>query len=207
VQYHTLANNPMTRPALSSVEPYDGFAVTCWDSLEVAQDEIGKGSDFMAVLEDQKLFIDHTRLVTCMMQEHVIVEPEGSSPYVLVECHRHRPDLNRAVFQESWLKVHGGFGRRIHALGLMSGFIQNHTLSDEGDIDMFKTIGIDQKAWDGIGMAYFESIAQFKAMATLPMVTEEAFKAENNFDDHESLVSVLTRRHVMKNIIPTTIYN
>ena len=201
IEYHTLCNNPMARPALSSAEPFDGFAAACWDSLGALQAEMEEGTDYRAVLEDEKLFIDDTRSVTCLTQEQVIVEVEGSAPYVLVECHRHRPDLDRATFQDSWLNVHGAYGRDIYAQGLMSGFIQNHVVSHEADADMLNALNIDLDTFDGVGMAYFQSMAKFKKMASLPVVKDESFQAEDDFDDHERMVSVLTRRHEIRNIV------
>jgi len=201
VQYDTLYNNPMERPELSSAQPFDGFGAACWDSLDAYQTEMEKGSDFKAVLEDEKLFVDHTRSITCLTQERIIVEVEGVSPYVLVECHRHRPDLDRATFQNSWLNIHGAYGRDIYAQGLMSGFVQNHVVSHETDQDTLKTLGIDLDTFDGIGMAYFESMAKFKKMVSLPVVKDESFQAEDDFDDHERMLSVLTKRHAVKNIV------
>lgn len=201
IQYHTLANNPMARPAIGQAEPYDGFAVTCWDNLQALAADLKEGTVFWEAREDEKRFVDHRRSVTCVAQEHVIVEPQGACPYVLVECHRHRAGQNRAAFQESWLRIHGDFGRRIGATGLMSGYIQNHVVSCDEEEHLANALGIVQNTWDGIGMAYYDTIAQFKASMTLPDVIEEAFTAENHFTDHERLVSVLTRRHVIKSIV------
>jgi hypothetical protein len=201
VQYHTIEQNPMARPKVSGVKPFDGFAAWCWDTLEALREEMKQGGDYRDVLEDEALFIDHSRSLICLTEERVIVEVEGLPPYVLIECHRHRPDLSREVFQNSWFNIHGGYGRSIHAQGLMSGFIQNHVVSHKAEVELLKEIGIDTDTFDGIGMAYFESIAKFKRMISLPVVKDEAFDAEDDFDDHERMVSVLAVRHPIKSIV------
>jgi hypothetical protein len=191
----------MRRPAISSAEPFDGFAAVYWDSLEALQAAREGGTDYGAVSEDEKLFIDPSRSLTCLTEERVIVEVEGVSPHVMVECHRHRPDLDRAIFQESWFTIHGGYGRDIYNQGLMSGFIQNHVISHEVEENTLKALGLDDDTFDGIGMAYFESMAKFQQMASMAVVYDESFEAEEHWDDHKQMVSVLTKRRTIKSIV------
>ncbi|MBW2216233.1 MAG: EthD domain-containing protein [Deltaproteobacteria bacterium] len=201
IQYHTVGSNPMDRPALSSTEPFDGVAAVCWDSLEALKAEMENGTAYQAVLEDEKLFIDHSRSITCLTEERVPVEVEGSSPLVMVECHRHRPDLDRLTFQESWNNIHGDYGQDIYNQGLMSGFVQNNVISHQVEKNTLKTLGIDVDTYDGIGMAYFESMAKLRKMNSLTVVYEESFEAEESFDDHDQMVSLLTMRYPVKEIV------
>ncbi|MBI3951665.1 MAG: EthD domain-containing protein [Acidobacteria bacterium] len=206
VQYHTLTNDPiqeaMAQAAASGVEPFDGFAVSWWDSLDGFKTEMEKSDVVAAALEDEKFFIDHKRSVACLTQEQVIVEPEGAVPYVLVECLRRRSELNRAAFQKAWLK-HSEIGRRAHAQGGLQGYIQNHTLL-EGDtigLEGLEALGTAPETWDGVATAYFDSVAKFKALVASPLAAEEAFEDERTFIDHKRSVNVLSRRHVFKDIV------
>ena len=200
IQYHTFESDPMGRPALGSTEPFDGIAAVWWDSLEALKAEMESGAAYQAVLEDEKLFIDHSRSITCLTEERVPVEVEGTSPIVMVECHQHRPDLDRLTFQESWNNIHGGYGRDIYDMGLMSGFVQNNVISHQVDENTLKTLGIDLDTYDGIGMAHFESMAKLKKMNSLTVVGE-SFEAENSWDDHDRMVSLLTMRYPVKEIV------
>jgi hypothetical protein len=200
VQYPVVGANPMSRQAVGQVEPFDGFEAWWWDSLDSLHDAREKDADLRAALEDRAYFIDGTRSLSCVVEEHVVTEPEGESGIVLVECHHHPPQGSREAFQESWLDVHGEFGRRIGAMGLMSGYLQNHVVS-KLPAAICAELGLDQDRYDGIGMAYFESVPILQAMAARPVVTEEAFSAEQHFSDPAYLVSLLAHRRVVKTLV------
>jgi hypothetical protein len=133
VQYHTLANDPireaMLQAGVSSVEPYDGVAIAWWDDLDALRTDMTESPDIAAALEDENLFIDHNQSVAFLTREQVIVEPEGTVPYVLIECLRRNPDIDRKEYQKRWLH-HAHIGRQARAMGLLMGYIQNHTLLD-----------------------------------------------------------------------------
>lgn len=202
VQYHTLVNDPireaMAQAGASGVEPYDGISIAWWDSAEAMKAEMAHNSTVAAALKDEKLFIDPSRSVGCLTQEHVIVEPVGEVPYVLIECLRRRLDIDRAAFQKAWLD-HARIGRRAHAMGLLMGYIQNHTLL--GDAGRIEGLGAQEEPWDGVVTAYFESVATFKALVASPLATQESFEDEKKFIDHSRSVDILTRRHVIKNVV------
>ncbi|MBI3950219.1 MAG: EthD domain-containing protein [Acidobacteria bacterium] len=201
VQYHTLAHDPI-REALaeaseSGIEPYDGFVITWWDSLDDIKTELENNPNVAAAREDEKLFVDHNRSVHCLAQEQVIIEPEGSVPYVLIQCLRRRADIDQAAFQAAWLR-HADIGRRAHTQGLLKGYIQNHTLP-QGDSP--EDPGATQQTWDGVVTAYFDSIAQFKALVTSPLVAQESLEDTKTFIDHSRSVSMLTRRSVISDVV------
>ncbi len=202
VQYHTLANDPireaMAQAGASAVESYDGIAIAWWDSVDAMRAEMEKNSTVAAALEDEKLFIDHSRSVACLAQEQVIVEPVGDVPYVLIECLRRRSDIDRSAFQAAWLN-HASIGRRAHAQGLLMGYIQNHTLL--GDAGQVEGLGVEEEPWDGVVTAYFESVATFKALVASPLAAQESFEDEKKFIDHSRSVDMLTRRHVIKDVM------
>ncbi len=195
VQYHTLGNNPMSRKKVGAEPPFDGFEVTCWDSLEELRAIVRSDPDYVVARDDWKYFIDTTRSFTALVDEKVIIELDHPSAYALVECHSHRPGQTRADFHHSWLTVHGDFGRQIYKSGLMPGYIQNQIV--DMNKDLARELALDQETFDGVGMAYYESAAQLVACASLPIVTQEAFKAEDGFTDQKRLGSVFARRHVL----------
>lgn len=206
VQYHTLANDPireaMAQAGVSSIEPYDGAAVAWWDDLESMQKDMTKSPHVAAALEDEKHFIDHSRSVAFLTREQVIVEPEGKVPYVLVECLRRRSDIDRQEYQKRWTD-HARIGRQAHEMGLLMGYIQNHTIleGEAGGLEGLEELGTNPDAWDGVTTAYFESIAKFKALVASPLASEESYEDESTFIDHSQSANMLTRRHVIKDII------
>ncbi len=198
VQYHTEGTNPMNRPAVGREEPHDGFAASWWDGEAEIRQALEGDSRLCKALEDLKTFTDPGRSLTVLTVEHVITEVEGQARCVLVEAHRHGPSGTRAHFQQSWLTIHGGFGRRIQAMGVMSGYLQNHVV--EASDELVRIFGLDRETCDGVGMAYYESAAILRWMSSLPVVLE-AFKEEVKFTDHQKLVSALTRRHAIKSLV------
>ncbi len=196
VQYHTIGNNPMSRQKVGSDTPFDGFEVTYWDNLEAYREIVACDRDFKAAREDWKYFVDMDRSFTCVVDEKVIVELDHPSAYALVECHSHRPGQTRADFHHAWLTVHGDFGRRIYKTGLMPGYIQNQIV--DMDDELARELKLDQKTFDGVGLAFYDSAAQIIACASLPIVTQDAYKAEDNFTDQNRLGSVFAQRHVLR---------
>ena len=206
VQYHTLANDPireaMVQAGVSSVDPYDGTAIAWWDDLDALRTDMTESPDVAAALEDEKFFIDHNRSVAFLTREQVIVEPEGTVPYVLVECLRRNSDIDRKEYQKRWLD-HARIGRQARAMGLLMGYIQNHTLLDEATegLEGLEALGTNPDAFDGVTTAYFESVAKFKALVASPLASEESYEDEKTFIDHSQSASMLTRRHVIKDLI------
>lgn len=202
VQYHTLAHDPireaMAQAGEGAVEPFDGVSIGWWDNLEALKAGMDHSPDVAAALEDEKLFIDHSRSLACLTREQVIVEPEGSVPYVLIECLRRRSDMDRADFQQRWLH-HAEIGRRAHAQGLLMGYIQNHTLL--GAAGRLEGLGAAEEPFDGVVTAYFASLVTFKTLVASPLAAQESFEDEKTFIDHRQTVYMLTRRHVIKDVI------
>jgi hypothetical protein len=84
-------------------------------------------------------------------------------------------------------------------MGLLMGYIQNHTLI--GDAGRVPGLGSDQEPWDGVVTAYFDSVAKFKALVTSPLASQESFEDEKKFIDHSRSVDLLTRRHLIKDLV------
>lgn len=203
VQYHTLANDPirqaMAQAGASGLDTYDGVAVAWFDSLEALQTEMSKSPVTAAALEDEKYFINHSRSTAFLVDEKVVVEPVPPGNVVLIECLRRRSDIDRKAFSEHWVH-HQHIGRRAHEeLGLLMGYIQNHTLI--GDAARVPGLDTGDEPWDGIVTAFFHSIATFKALVAHPLATQESYNDEKAFIDHSRSVDLLARRHVIKELI------
>jgi hypothetical protein len=81
----------------------------------------------------------------------------------------------------------------------LAGYIQNHTLI--GDAGRVEGLGSGDEPFDGVTTAYFNSVVQFRSLVGSPLAAEESFADEQKFIDHAQTISVLTRRHVMKDIV------
>ncbi len=202
VQYHTLANDPireaMAQAAVTRDEPYDGVAIAWFDDAAALQAAM-QTSEVADALADEKAFIDAARSTACLTQQQVIVPPQGEVPYVLIECLQRRSDIDRATFQKRWLD-HAHIGRKAHAMGLLMGYIQNHTLLEQ-DAKGIESLGTKGPTWDGVVTAYFESVVTFKQLVKSPLASQESFEDEKQFIDHSRSIDILTRRHVIKDLI------
>jgi hypothetical protein len=202
VQYHVLQDDPireaMAQAGVSKVEPFDGVAIAWFDDLKSLRQDLSGEATVAAALEDEKHFIDQSRTSACVAEEHVVVEPVGKGNYVLLEILRRRSDIDRRKFSELW-KHHAHIGLRAHEMGLLMGYIQNHTLlGDEGAVP---GLGDGKEPFDGVVTAYFASVAKFKALVMSPLASEESYEDEKKFIDHTQSVDMLTRRHVIKDLI------
>ena len=205
VQYHTLADDPVHRALAQAGEghepaaSYDGMAVAWFENSQTLQESM-RSDNVAAALEDEKRFIDHSRSTAVLCDEHVIVEPEAPAPIVLVECLARRSEIDRKFFSERWLK-HAHIGREANSRGMLQGYIQNHALA-EGDarVSELEELGTGGE-WDGIVTAYFHSVAVAKQLFADPLASEESFADEREFIDHTKGLYMLTRRHLIKDVV------
>jgi len=203
VQLHTLANDPireaMAQAGASGLETFDGIAIVWFDSLEAMQAGLANDPAVAAALEDEKFFIDQSRSTACIADERIVVEPVPPGNVVLVECLRKRSDIDRKTFSERWTH-HQHIGKRAHSeLGLLMGYIQNHTLI--GDAARVPGLGNADEPFDGIVTAFFHSIATFKALVAHPLASKESYNDEKTFIDHSQSVDLMARRHLIKDLI------
>ncbi|MBI3951792.1 MAG: EthD domain-containing protein [Acidobacteria bacterium] len=203
IQYHTLANDPtrdvLEKAQLSALEPYDGVPSAYYDNLDDMRLEHDVERTWYTgpAVQDHYYFIDDNRSIACVAHEHVVIEPEGTVPYVLFGCLRRRAEFDPATFQQTWLD-HTRFLCQAYELGLLKGYIQNHTLlGEDGGLE---GLGSTEEPWDGLETVYFESVAKFKAFAASD-VAQNWFEDEKSFIDHSQSVYMLTRRRVIKQIV------
>jgi len=203
VQLHTLADDPireaMAQAGASGIDTFDGVALLWFDSREAMQQGMSQDPAVAAALDDEKFFVDADRSTACVVDERVVVEPIPPGNVVLVECLRRRSDMDRRSFSDHWTH-HQHIGRRAHAeLGLLMGYIQNHALP--GDEARLPGLGNTDEPFDGIVTAFFHSVATFKALVAHPLAYEESYNDEKAFIDHSRSVDLLTRRHLVKDLI------
>ncbi len=202
VQYHVLVDDPireaMAQAGVSKVDPFDGIAIAWFDDLQSLKSGLAEDPHVKAALEDEKYFIDHSRTTACIADEHIVVEPVAPGNYVLLECLKRRADIDRKRFSELW-SHHAHIGRKAHEMGLLMGYIQNHTLiGDEGTAE---GLGDGSEPFDGVVTAYFDSVAKFKALVMSPLASQESYEDEKKFIDHSQSVDMLSRRHVIKELV------
>ncbi|GGC34407.1 hypothetical protein GCM10011371_22180 [Novosphingobium marinum] len=200
IQYHRLIDDPvmqaMEQAEGTVVEPFDGVAVSWWDDAESLKAEMA-GPRVAEALEDEKHFIDHSRSTACLAEERVIFEPQGNTPLVLFECLKRRTDIDHAEFSKRWHE-HGKIGRRARDAGFLKGYIQNVTL--EGRQEGLEAISGDD-TFDGVTTGYFESVAKLRKLLGSPLVTKDAYEDECLFMDHKRCGYLVTRRHVIRDLI------
>jgi uncharacterized protein (TIGR02118 family) len=204
VQYHALADDPI-REALAQaadgplVDSYDGVAISWFDDVKSLTQAMNSEA-VAAALEDERHFIDHSRSVAVLVDEHVVVEPIGAGPIVLVECLRRQPAIDRHTFSERWLH-HGHLGREAHARGLLAGYIQNHALAPDDARVAGLHLGSSGEDWDGVVIAYFDSTAVAKELFGDPLASETAYEDERAFIDHSQALYLMARRHPIKDLV------
>ncbi len=202
IQYHTLTDDPcrdmMIHIRQSQEEPVDGAAVGWFDNIESTHGNMRDNPDVLNGLKDMAFFTDLSRTVPNLTEEKVIIEPEAPVPYVLIGCLRCHPNMDRAGFQELWLRQGADMGRRCYDQGQVMGYIQNHTFLDEkGNVE---EVGATLETFDGIAMFYFQSIMMFKAFM-ISSLAEKLFEEEADFVDHSRSIYTMTKRHVITELV------
>jgi hypothetical protein len=127
-----------------------------------------------------------------------VVEPAQHTPDVLFECLRRLNGVSRKDYMDHW-EHHQRIGRRANQMNLLMGDIQNTTLL-EGDRQGL-VAGLGPESWDGITTAYFDSVAKMKALMATHLASVESFEDEKTFIDHSRSVFLVTRAHVVRDMV------
>lgn len=176
-------------PTPSGREPYEGIASVWFDDAATLKRELeGAMVDAAA---DEARFIDHDRSRAVLAHDRVIVEPDHPAPVVLAEFLVRADGTSAAEFDAAWL-AHGDAVREQYAAGALQGYVQSVVLSDpEGGTDVYDELGEQAENWDGVGMAYFDSVVaarRYLEQATHPT-------ADQPFVDGSKTVTILARRN------------
>lgn len=196
--YNALA--PDAAPALPGTtqgtdNDFDMIHLLDWDGLQVMTEEISSSPIVAPAWASVQRTIDIHRSIICLLEESVVVEPEGKAPFVLVTGLRRRKELSESAFRDQWSK-HAAFYTDAHKRGLISGHIQNNLLPEVGHFT-FGEFGAKAEPWDGISLTYFDAVGQFKIFAADPAV-RAALTAQSEFVDAARSTHFLARRHAIK---------
>ncbi|MEX2237323.1 MAG: EthD family reductase [Dehalococcoidia bacterium] len=111
VQCHTL---PETYGEANPL--FDGAAQLSWDSLEDMQAVSGR-PEVTAALEDERAFIDHSRVAYFVTEEHVEIEGRpGAGAVKMIACFKRKPGISKEEFAQYWGETHAPIARGIPGL-------------------------------------------------------------------------------------------
>lgn len=178
-------------PGVDRDDPYDGIASVWMDDLATLRSVMDRAMPEAG--RDESLFIDHRRSVAMVVDDDVVVEPDAPAPVVLFECLARRPGTSPEAFRASWRRHAHGI-RDLYERGLVQGYVQSHVRADAGGgVDRFDDLGHEDRGWDGVGAAYFDSVV--KARRFLEANGGIPTGPGCPFVDHARTVAVVTRRH------------
>ena len=186
VQYHVLQDDPireaMAQAGVSKVEPFDGVAMAWFDDLQSLREDLSGHSVVQEAWKMKSTSSIHSRTTACVTEEHVMVEPVGKGPYVLLECLKRRPISIASAFPNCGSTTHisatrprDGTADGIHP--------EPHLAWAKGAVP---GLGDGEEPFDGVVTAYFDSMAKFKALVMSPLASQESFEDEKKFIDHPS---------------------
>jgi hypothetical protein len=200
IQYHPVFYDPLadSRPP-GNGDQYDGVAAAWWKSAETMK-EYNTTPQIIEDQKDMRFFIDHERSVGEIVEEDVIIEPEGLAPIVVFQFLARRDGLTRDEFQARWKEDgrSGPLGEHLKGAQrdvLVQGYIQNYSLPEgESSVEELDDLGHSREAWDGFGLYYCNSIATVKALASSSHADALLWSRDNEYvDASRSLVTVMRR--------------
>jgi len=169
--------------------PYDGVASVWFDDAATLK-RILDGAMVEAGIDEAR-FIDHDRSRAVLADDRVVVEPDAPAPVVLAEFLARPEGASAAEFAAAWA-AHGDAVRAQYGDGLLQGYVQSVVRTDPaGGTAAFDALGDPEERWDGVGMAYFDSVVaarRYIAAAGHP-------SAGAPFADERRTVTMLARRH------------
>jgi uncharacterized protein (TIGR02118 family) len=165
---------------------HDGIAELWFDdpaALKAAND----GPEIAAVLADEASFLDTSRRIVLVCDEHVIVDrPAPAGAVKNVEFVHRRPGMAVADFQRYWREVHGPLAARIPSIRR---YVQSHVRESAYRDGR-------QPAYDGLAVTWFDSTDAMREGAKT-----EAYAAtradEPGFIDTARLAVIITTEHVI----------
>lgn len=182
-------------PTPSGREPYDGIASVWFDDVATLK-RVLDGAMVEAGIDEAR-FIDHDRSRAVLADDHVVVEPDAPAPVVLAEFLARADGTSSAEFAAAWAERDEAI-RAQYSDGLLQGYIRSVVRTDPaGGTDAFDALGDPQESWDGVGMAYFDSVVA--ARRYLEAAGHPSTDAD--FADRTRTVTMLARRHVRRDPI------
>lgn len=137
-------------------QPYDGLVSVWYTDMDALNATMGSVLD--AAVEDERLFIDHSRSRAVIVDDRIVVEPDHPSPVVAFQWVARRPDVDQASFAEAW-RAAGEAAKADYRPDGLQGYIQSVVRPAEaGDNEDYEALfDAEVERWDGISAAYFQS--------------------------------------------------
>ncbi|MDY6821347.1 MAG: EthD domain-containing protein [Deferribacterota bacterium] len=179
IQLHTIDDelNHIFSQQRGTMGPYDGVAELWWNSMEdlVAAFQSQEGQ-FAAskLLEDEKVFIDHSRSPLWLAYEIPQVNPAGENIFASPDNNvlklyyplRHLKTLTLDQAQFYWLCTHGPKVRQHALTAAILRYIQVHRLKDELGPMLGQARRVVDEPFTGHAELWFEHNALLEAITT-----------------------------------------
>ena len=181
VQSHTLAS------AYRKGEPvYDGVAESYFDDTQ-AMKALAKTPEYAEVLADEPNFIDRSTMNSIITDEYIVKDaPAPANGIKSIDFVNRKAGMSVEDFQKYWREVHGPL---CNAAQAMRRYVQNHTR-----LSIYASGRTP--AYDGVAMAWFDSMDALRAAAPTPEF--ERLRADvENFIARDKSPFVLTQEHVI----------
>jgi|TARA_B100002003_G_scaffold160900_1_gene149402 uncharacterized protein (TIGR02118 family) len=167
--------------------PYDGIAEIWVDDVAALRAMAGTAA-YDAVQADEERFIDRSKIVLILTQEHLIKDgpiPDGAVKNI--EFVPRKTGMDVEAFQAYWRDVHGPIAAQIDVIRR---YVQSHTLLGgyrDGRVP----------AIDGCAITWFDSVAAMRQSAQSEAY-DRTRKDEPNFLDTETEIPfIITTEHVI----------
>src|SRR5215471_17296496 len=113
----------------------------------------------------------------------------------LIYCVRRLPHLSMPEFQSHWLEHHSQFGPRVKSIRR---YVQYHVLQDDPIREAMAQAGVSKvEPFDGVAIAWFDSLDAMRKDLTGDSVIAEALEDEKHFIDHSRTTACVAEEHVV----------
>jgi uncharacterized protein (TIGR02118 family) len=110
VQCHTLSETYTD----GRQPPFDGCAQLWWEDADAMRADSGS-EEVRAALEDEKKFIDHSRVAMFVSREHPVVDGDAAGLVKMIVCANRHPDFGGDL-ANYWLNTHAPIVSRLPGL-------------------------------------------------------------------------------------------
>jgi len=167
--------------------PYDGIAEIWVESVDVFRAWAGS-REYEALEQDEKNFIDRSKTVLILTQEHVIKEgPVSSSSLKNVEFIARKSDMLVDEFQAYWRNVHGPIASEI---AMISRYVQSHTLPAAYRDGRRPLI-------DGCAITWFDNIDAMRRSAGSAAYERTRADESNFINTTKEVPFIITKEHII----------
>ena len=167
--------------------PYDGIAEIWVKNVDIFRAWVGS-HEFKALEQDEENFIDRSKTVLILTQEHVIKEaPVPSHSLKNVEFVSRKPGMLVDEFQAYWRNVHGPIASEIAKIRR---YVQSHTLLGAYRDGRLPPI-------DGCAITWFENIDAMRLSAQCSAYKRTRKDEANFIDVTKDVPFIITTEHII----------